>query len=53
MFPSSSAMKIVLSKHVVLTMRVIDLITNLDDIKQERPNQSPILKLKKNLNKSH
>ena len=42
-------MKIVLSKHVVLTMRVIDIITNMDGIRQERPNESPILKLNEKL----
>ena len=41
--------KIVLSKHVVLIMRIINIIINMDDIRQERPNESPILKLNKRL----
>ena len=31
-FSSSSAIKIVLSKHVVLIMRIISIIINMDDI---------------------
>ena len=39
-----------LSKHVVLIMRIINIIiTNMDDIRQERPNEGPILKLNKRL----
>ena len=38
-----------LSKRVVLTMRIIDIITNMDNIRQERPNEGPILKLNKGL----
>ena len=41
--------KIVLSKHIVLIMQIINIITNIDDIKQEKPNESPILKLNKRL----
>ena len=41
--------KIVLSKHIVLIMQIINIITNIDDIKQEQPNESPILKLNKRL----
>ena len=39
-----------LSKHVVLIMRIINIIIiNMDDIRQERPNKGPILKLNKRL----
>ena len=38
-----------LSKHVVWIMRVINIIINIDDIRQEKPNKSPILKLNKKL----
>ena len=39
-----------LSKHVVLIMRIINIIIiNMDDIRQERPNEGPILKLSKQL----
>ena len=48
-FPSSSAIKIVLSKHVVLIMRIINAMINMDDIRQKRPNESPNLKLNKRL----
>ena len=41
--------KIVLSKHIALIMQIINIITNIDDIKQEKPNESPILKLNKRL----
>ena len=47
--PLSSAIKIMLSKHVVLIMRIINIIINMDDIRQERPNVGPILKLNKRL----
>ena len=30
-------------------MRVINIIINMDDIRQERPNEGPILKLNKKL----
>ena len=30
-------------------MRIIDIITNMDNIIQERPNEGPILKLNKGL----
>ena len=43
------AIEIVLSKHVVLIMRIINIIINMDKAKQERPNEGPILKLKKSL----
>ena len=40
----------VLSKHVVLIMQIINIIIiNMDDIRQERPNEGPILKLNKRL----
>ena len=45
----SSAIKIVLMKHVVLIMRIISIIINMDDIRQERPNEGPVLKLNKRL----
>ena len=39
-----------LSKHVVLIMRIINIIIiNMDDIRQERLNKGPILKLNKRL----
>ena len=44
-----SPIQIVLSKHTVLIMRVINLIINMDDIRQEAPNKSPILKLNERL----
>ena len=47
--PLSSAIKIMLSKHVVLIMRIINIIINMDDIRQERPNVGPILNLNKRL----
>ena len=47
-FLSSSAVKIALSKNVVLIMRIINIIIiNMDDIRQQRPNEGPILKLNK------
>ena len=51
--PSSSPIKIVLLKHVVLIMRIINIIINMDDIRQERSNKGPTLKLNKDLNKPH
>ena len=39
----------VLSKHVALIMGIINIITNMNDIRQERPNESPILKLNERL----
>ena len=42
--------KMALSKHVVLIMQIINIIIiNMDDIRQERPNEAPILKLNKRL----
>ena len=39
-----------LSKHVVLIVWIINVIMiNIDNIKQERPNEGPILKLNKRL----
>ena len=40
---SGFAIKIVLLKRVVLIMRIINLIINMDDIRQERSNEGPIL----------
>ena len=48
-FDWNTDIKIVLSKHVVLTMWIINIIINMDDISQERPIKSRMLKL----NKSH
>ena len=48
-FSSGSTIKIILSKHVVLIMRVINMIINMGDIRQERPNKHQILKLNKRL----
>ena len=42
-------MKIVLSKHVVLIMRIINIIINMDDMIQERSNKGSILKSNKRL----
>ena len=45
-----TAIKMILSKHVVLIMRIIIHITiNMDDIKQVMPSESPILNLIKRL----
>ena len=43
------AIKMALSKHVVLIMQIIMRIIkiNMDDIRPERPNEDPILKLNK------
>ena len=42
-----------LSKHVVLIMRIINaIIINMDDIRPERPNEAPIVKLNKRLKKT-
>ena len=39
-----------LSKHVVLIMQIINIIIiNMDDIRQERPKEGPILKINKRL----
>ena len=46
-FPSSSAVKVVLLKHVAVIMQIINIIINMDDIRQERPNEGPTLKLNK------
>ena len=43
---SSSAIKIVSLKHVVLIMRIINIIINMDDIRMQRYNEVP-LKLNK------
>ena len=39
--------KVVLLKHVVLIMRRINVIINMDEIRQERPDEGPTLKLNK------
>ena len=38
-----------LLKHVVLIMQTINIIINMDDIRLEKPNEDPILKLNKRL----
>ena len=38
---------IVLLKHVVLIMRIINVIINMDEIRQERSDEGPTLKLNK------
>ena len=43
---SSSAIKIMSLKHVVLIMRIINIIINMDDIRMQRYNEVP-LKLNK------
>ena len=43
---SSSAIKIVSLKHVVLIMPIINIIINMDDIRMQRYNEVP-LKLNK------
>ena len=49
-FPSSSAIKIVLSKYVVLIMPIIIYtIITMDDIRQEKPSEGLILNLIKRL----
>ena len=50
-FPSSYSIIIVLPNRVVLIMRIINIIINMDDVKQERSNKSPTLKLNKRLKK--
>ena len=45
----SSAIKIVLSKYIVLITRIVNAIISMDSIRQERPNESAILKLNKKL----
>ena len=42
-FPSSSA----LLQHVVIIMRIINVMINMDDIRQERSDVGPTLKLNK------
>ena len=43
---SSSTIKIVSMKHVVLIMRIINIMINMDDIRMQRYNEVP-LKLNK------
>ena len=45
--PLRSAIKIVLLKHVVLIMQIINIIIKMEDIRQERSNEDPIGKLNK------
>ena len=51
-FPSSLAIKIVRSKHVVLIMQIINIIINMDNIRQESLNECPIFKLNNGLKKT-
>ena len=49
-FPSSSTIKIIFSKPVVLIMPIIiRLIINMDNIRQEKLKEGPILSLNKRL----
>ena len=43
---SSPAIKIVSLKHVVLIMRIINIIINMDDIRLERYNEEPTFEVK-------
>ena len=43
--PSSSTIKIGLSKQVVLIMLIINIIIKMDNIREEKPTKSPVLKL--------
>ena len=45
-------MVVVLSKHVVLIMRIINIIINMDNITQEMPNEDPILRLNNKIKKT-
>ena len=43
-----------LLKHVVLIMQIINIIINMNDIREEMSNEGPTLKLKKkDFNKRH
>ena len=39
----------VLLKHVFLIMRIINIIINMDDIRQEMSSEGPILKVNKRI----
>ena len=45
----SFAVKIVLSKYVVLIIRITNIIIKMDDVRQERPKEAAMLKLNKTL----
>ena len=45
--PLRFAIKIVLLKHVALIMRIVNIIINIDNIRKERSNEDPIVKLNK------
>ena len=45
----SFAVKIVLSKYVVLIIRITNIIIKMDDVSQERPKEAAMLKLNKTL----
>ena len=51
-FLSSSGLKRVLRKQVVLIVQKISIIINMDDIRQEKPSGDPILKLNGSLKKT-
>ena len=49
-FPSTYAIKRVLSKHVILIMQIIiRIIINMGAIRQERPSEGPILNFNERL----
>ena len=45
----SFAVKIVLSKYVVLIIQITNIIIKMDDVRQERPKEAAMLKLNKTL----
>ena len=45
----SFAVKIVLSKYVVLIIRITNIIIKMNDVRQERPKEAAMLKLNKTL----
>ena len=49
LFTESFAVKIVLSKYVVLIIRITNIIIKMDDVRQERPKETAMLKLNKTL----
>ena len=40
---------IIITIIIIMIIKVIIIIINMDDIRQERPNEGPILKLNKRL----
>ena len=49
LFTESFAVKIVLSKYVVLIIQITNIIIKMDDVRQERPKEAAMLKLNKTL----